>query len=64
MYGVLDGRFGCTVEGERYRWREYLVYAGPRVGYLWLMEEDGVWHLVTPISPGEVRVGAGARAIS
>ncbi|EYF04809.1 Hypothetical protein CAP_3835 [Chondromyces apiculatus DSM 436] len=51
---------GCTVEGERYRWREYLLYAGPRVGYLWLMEEDGAWQFVTPIPPGEVRVGAGA----
>jgi len=45
---------GCTVGGERYRWREYLLYAGPRVGYQWLMEEDGGWKLVTPISPGDV----------
>ncbi len=52
---------GCTVEGERYRWREYLVYAGPRIGYLWLMEEDGAWWLVTPIPPGEVGV-SGASA--
>lgn len=51
---------GCTVEGERYRWREYLLYAGPRVGYLWLMEEDGQWQLVTPIPPGEVQVQGGA----
>ncbi|WP_437681065.1 DUF4178 domain-containing protein [Sorangium sp. So ce131] len=47
---------GCTVEGERYRWREYLLYGGPRVGYLWLMEEDGAWQLVTPLSAGEVHV--------
>ncbi|MGK3972051.1 DUF4178 domain-containing protein [Sorangium sp. So ce118] len=46
---------GCTVEGERYRWREYLLYGGPSVGYLWLMEEDGAWQLVTPLSPGEVQ---------
>lgn len=46
---------GCTVDGERYRWREYLLYAGPRVGYLWLMEEDGAWKLVTPIPPGEAQ---------
>jgi hypothetical protein len=50
---------GCTVEGERYRWREYLLYAGPRVGYLWLMEEDGAWQLVTPIVPGDVQVSGG-----
>lgn len=46
---------GCTVDGERYRWREYLLYAGPRAGYLWLMEEDGGWKLVTPIPPGEAQ---------
>jgi hypothetical protein len=50
---------GCTVAGERYRWREYLLYAGPRVGYLWLMEEDGAWKLVTPIPPGEVQQHGG-----
>ncbi len=46
---------GTTVEGERYRWREYLLYAGPSVGYLWLMEEDGKWQLVRPLGPGEVQ---------
>ena len=51
---------GCTVDGERYRWREYLLYAGPRVGYLWLMEEDGAWKLVTPLPPGEVQVAGGS----
>lgn len=53
---------GCTVEGERYRWREYLLYAGPSTGYLWLTEEDGAWQLVTPLSPGDVQiVGDSAR---
>ena len=51
---------GCTVDGERYRWREYLLYAGSRVGYLWLMEEDGAWWLITPIPPGEVAVSGGS----
>jgi hypothetical protein len=51
---------GCTVDGERYRWREYLLYAGPSVGYLWLMEEDGAWQFVTPIPPGGVQVEGGA----
>ncbi len=51
---------GCTVEGERYRWREYLLYAGPRVGYLWLMEEDGAWHFITTLPPGEVAVSGGS----
>jgi hypothetical protein len=51
---------GCTVEGERYRWHEYLLYAGPSVGYLWLMQEDGAWQHVTPIPPGSVVVEGGA----
>ena len=53
---------GCTVDGDRYRWREYLLYAGPSAGYLWLMEEDGAWQFVTPIAPGAVQIeGGGAR---
>ncbi len=51
---------GCSVDGERYRWREYLLYGGPRAGYLWLIEEDSAWQLVTPLSPGDVQVTAGA----
>lgn len=51
---------GCTVEGERYRWREYLLYAGPQVGYLWLMEEDNVWHFVSTIPPGDVAASGGS----
>jgi len=51
---VIRGTTGT--DGMRYRWREYLLYAGESVGYLWLMEEDGRWSLVTPISPGDVTV--------
>lgn len=51
---VIRGTTGT--DGMRYRWREYLLYAGESVGYLWLMEEDGRWSLVTPIPPGEVNV--------
>jgi hypothetical protein len=53
---------GCTVEGERYRWREYLLYAGPTHGYIWLMEEDGRWQLVTTLSPGDVQIQGGSAA--
>ncbi len=47
---------GTSVEGQRYRWREYLLFAGPSVGYLWLMEEDGKWQLVTPLAAGDIGV--------
>lgn len=50
---------GTTVEGERYRWREYLLYAGPSIGYLWLMEEDDKWQLVRPLSVGDVHIDGG-----
>lgn len=51
---------GCVVEEEHYSWREYLIYAGPSVGYLWLMEEDGQWQLVSNIGPGDVLVSGSA----
>jgi len=47
---------GCTVDGERYRWREYLLYAGPTLAYFWLIEEEGRWQLVTTVGPGDVQV--------
>jgi len=50
---------GTMVEGEPYSWREYLAYAGPSDGYIWLMEEDQNWQLVAPIPPGDVQVAGG-----
>jgi hypothetical protein len=47
---------GTTVEGDRYHWREYLLFAGTSVGYLWLMEEDGKWQFVAPLSAGDVSI--------
>jgi hypothetical protein len=44
---------GTTVEGERYHWREYLLYGG-KAGYLWLAEEDEGWQFIRPIAPGDV----------
>jgi hypothetical protein len=45
---------GTVVEGVAYAWREYLLYAGPSLGYLWLMEEDLKWQLVSPLSLGDI----------
>jgi ribosomal protein S27E len=44
----------CLVEGVRYSWREYLLFAGEAAGYRWLMEEDGNWFFVDPIEAGEI----------
>lgn len=41
-------------EGVRYFWQEYLLYS-PAVGFRWLVESDGHWSYVTPVSPGDVR---------
>lgn len=46
---------GTWVEGEHYAWREYLCYAGPRDGYVWLTEEDGHWQIAGPVPPGEAQ---------
>lgn len=44
----------CIVDGESYPWREYLLFAGERGGYRWLVEEDGNWQHVVPLEPGDV----------
>jgi len=47
-------------EGVRYFWQEYLLYE-PAVGFRWLVESDGHWNYVRPVSPGEVtEAGKGA----
>jgi hypothetical protein len=43
-----------TVEGERYPWREYLLYE-PRHGFRWLVESKGHWSFVETVSAGDVR---------
>lgn len=48
----------CRVDDERYAWREYLLWGGATVGYVWLMEEDDVWSLVTPIEVGDINQGS------
>jgi hypothetical protein len=45
---------GTTVDGERYRWREYLLYEPERREYFFLLEEDGDWQFIVPILPGDV----------
>lgn len=51
---------GTWVEGEHYTWREYLLYAGPNGGYVWLLEEERKWQLAVPIPPGEALIRRGA----
>jgi hypothetical protein len=45
---------GTTVDDERYRWREYLLYLPERREYAFLLEEDGDWQFIVPILPGDV----------
>jgi hypothetical protein len=40
-------------DGVRYYWQEYLLY-NPMAGFRWLVQSDGHWSYVRPISPGEV----------
>jgi hypothetical protein len=44
----------CMVEGQMYSWREYLLFGGEKVGYRWLMEEDGAWQFVENVPAGDV----------
>ncbi len=50
---------GTTDEDDdRYRWREYLLYAAPGAGgpggFVFLLEEDGRWEHIVPIGTGEL----------
>jgi len=42
-----------TVDGVRYPWEEYLLHSRT-VGYRWLVEANGHWTFVEPISAGDV----------
>jgi len=48
---------GTTVDDERYRWREYLLYAPEGREYVFLLEEDGDWQFIVPILVGDVERG-------
>ncbi|MBX3442691.1 MAG: DUF4178 domain-containing protein [Planctomyces sp.] len=41
-------------EGTKYRWTEYLLYNRDR-GFRWLVNSEGHWSFVTPLSPGEAK---------
>lgn len=66
--GVLDGKpwtvlaffiRSCRVEGTRYEWEEYLLWERS-AGFVWLMNANGHWTLLTPIAAGEVALGVRA----
>ncbi len=42
-----------SIEGERFRWSEYLLY-NPGGGYRWVIEDEGVWRMATPVAAGSV----------
>ncbi|MCB9600476.1 MAG: DUF4178 domain-containing protein [Sandaracinus sp.] len=47
------------VDGMEFRWREYLLYSEAK-GYRWLMEDNGHWTWMEPVSSGELgRDGGG-----
>jgi hypothetical protein len=46
-----------VIEGERWRWDEYLMYH-PAVGYRWLVFSDDEWLFVKPLNAGEVKTSS------
>ncbi|MDB4932101.1 MAG: putative secreted protein [Myxococcaceae bacterium] len=42
-----------VIEGERFRWKEYLLYHRD-AGYRWIIEDEGVWRLGTPVAAADV----------
>ena len=51
----------CTVEGVRYPWQEYLLWASG-AGFCFLMESNRHWTHLRPLPAGEVRVSVGSAA--
>ncbi|MBX3251577.1 MAG: DUF4178 domain-containing protein [Myxococcales bacterium] len=42
--------------GEEFRWTEYLLHVDGQGGYRWLMEDNGHWTWLSPMSSGDVAV--------
>jgi hypothetical protein len=53
IYGLLTR--SVTFDGVRYAWQEYLLRNDRRGGYFWLIESDGHWSFVRPVSAGAVQ---------
>ena len=60
--GELDGQAyivcgfverSAVIEGERFGWQEYLLYA-PGLGFRWLVKDEASWVWVTPVSAAEI----------
>lgn len=43
------------VDSQEFRWREYLLYSAAQ-GYRWLMEDQGHWTWMAPISSGDLGI--------
>ncbi|HND52710.1 MAG TPA: DUF4178 domain-containing protein, partial [Pirellulaceae bacterium] len=44
-----------VIEGRTYYWTEYLLFH-EKLGFRWLVNSDGHWSFVEPLSPGEVKL--------
>lgn len=51
-----------SVEGEGFWWCEYLLYNRER-GYRWVIEDEGVWYLATPVPAGDVDASQMPRSV-
>jgi ribosomal protein S27AE len=49
------------VDGQEFRWREYLLYSEEK-GYRWLMEDNGHWTWMAPVSSGDIQLESGVTA--
>lgn len=53
IYGLLER--SVTYDGIKYAWQEYLLREDRRGGYYWLIDNDGHWTFVRPVSAGAVQ---------
>ncbi len=53
----------CTIEGEIYPWREYLLLEPDRHAFLWLVESDGHWSLAEAVNQGDLNRESNGRMV-
>jgi hypothetical protein len=55
-------RRSCKVDGVRYGWHEYLLWQR-EAGFRWLMESNGHWTFLEPISAGDLSILKSGRSV-
>lgn len=53
----------CSIEGETFPWREYLLLDQEKHAFLWLVESDGHWSLAETVNQGDLSRDKGGHSV-